>query len=98
VSSEPEGGELAALRDLVQSDGWTRFTAFVSETWGADATLRRIEAQVSAQALGDAAAVQDATQHVLSAAKAARALVAWPALRIEQLAATQKPSRWRKDR
>lgn len=86
-TDDQDGGELAALKGLLESDGWQAFTQHVEQTWGPAATLQRIEAGVSKVPLGDQDAVHDMTQHVLSAQKQIKTLVQWPSDRIAQLSA-----------
>jgi len=92
--------EVRDLKDLLASPGWRRFVALVDGTHGPDATLQAIERTVGAVALGDQAAVHDATQHVLSASKAARGVVLLPTERIAHLTGQQvarKPfAAWRR--
>lgn len=90
ISDDVDAGELAALKELIQSDGWHRFRAAYGEAWGPEAILARVEASVAGVSLGNQAAVQDVTQHVLTAAKHMRAMMQWPDERIKQLTIGEK--------
>lgn len=92
--------EVRDLKDLLASPGWPRFVELINGAHGPEATLQQIEKTVGLVALGDQAAVHDATQHVISASKAARGVVHLPAERIAYLAgqkAIRKPfAAWRR--
>lgn len=93
-SNDEDGGELTALKDLLASDGWKRFTAYKDEQWGADATLQRMEAAMKIVPLGDQDAAHDAAQHVLSAQKQIKALLAWPSERVKLLTQAKPQRGW----
>ena len=77
--------ELRELRELITSAGWHRFTEMVDQQYGPEATLRRVEEKIAGVAMGNQDGVNDMTQHVLSAAKAARSAVLLPKERIAAL-------------
>jgi hypothetical protein len=77
--------EVRDLKELVSCPGWAVFTSLVNDAHGPEATLQAIERAVGLVAMGNQEAVQDATQHVISASKAARGVVHLPSERIAQL-------------
>lgn len=88
-----DDGEAHALKSLLESDGWRVFVTMLDSTYGPDATLAQIGRAVGQQAMGDQAAVNDATQHILSAQKRIMALKSWPQERIRQLSQEQAKKR-----
>lgn len=78
--------EVRDLKELVGSPGWTVFVDLVNRAHGPEATLQAIERTVGMVPMGNQDAVNDATQHVISAAKAARSVVQLPMERMAQLA------------
>lgn len=83
--------ELQEWRELVSTPGWARFTALVEEAYGPEATLRTLESKLGALPIGQQDAVDDMTQHVISAARAARGVVTIPKERIAQLTGHKSP-------
>jgi hypothetical protein len=91
--TEDGDGELPALKGLLESEGWRIYCQHLDALWGADAALAAIGRAVSVVPMGDQLAVNDATQHVLSAQKHIMALKRWPAERIRELSTSHTSRR-----
>jgi hypothetical protein len=87
--TEQDLANLHAVQEMLQSDGWQVFETWIDQEWGDGATLRKVEASVGRQPMGDQDAVTDSTQHVLSQQKAVRAMVQLPRSRVQAL--SEKP-------
>jgi hypothetical protein len=84
----PEGGEAAALRELVSSEGWRRFAEFVGKEWGDTACIQKITAALTARvAAGDEDGERQTSTQILAAQREIRKLLAWPTARIAALKA-----------
>ena len=83
-------GELVALKDLLESEGWALFTQMVEKSWGPDAFARKVEQAVEGAAMGDQNAVNDLAQHVISKRKAVLAVMELPKERLRQLTAKKE--------
>ena len=92
--------ELQEWRELVQTPGWARFLAAVEDAYGPEATLRMLESKLGALPIGQQDAVDDLTQHIISAARAARGVLTIPKERIAQLTGQKSPAKpfalWRR--
>lgn len=88
------------MKDLIASPGWARFLEMVQTAYGPEATLRTLESKLAGVPLGEQSAVDDMTQHVISAARAVRGVVQLPKERLAQLtgqsADTRPFSLWRR--
>jgi len=87
-----ESGELGALRELVASEGWKRFTEQVEQEWGDRACIQKIRAAMRVLPVGDEDAERQTSVQILAAQREVQKLVAWPATRIAILKAP-KPKR-----
>jgi hypothetical protein len=82
----PEGGEAAALRELVASEGWKRFSEFVGKEWGDTACIQKITAALSGRvAVGDEDGERQTSTQILAAQREIRKLLAWPTARLAVL-------------
>lgn len=90
MSTEPSG-ELTALKELLASEGWAQVLAAYEREWGAEATLQKIQQRVAQVPMGDHDAVQDMTQHVLSAQRAVKLFLGQFAERVKALTTEEKP-------
>lgn len=92
--------EVRDLKDLVSSPGWARFLDMVNAAYGPDATLQALEAKLGKLPMGHQDAVDDMTQHIISAAKAVRGVVQLPKERLSALTGQAQVSKpfalWRR--
>lgn len=87
-------GELTALRDLVQSQGWTVLKAHFEREWGPSGYGWRIQDALSQIPQGPERAYEVAriAEQVTATTKAMNEMIAWPSERIAELQ-SPKPSR-----
>lgn len=85
--------EIAALKELVASDGWRVFLQMVDAEWGAEQVLARQEAALADVERGNQDAINDTVQQIQNTRKAVYALLSRVNQRIGQLAQAKKP--WR---
>ena len=67
--------QLAALKDLVESDGWKLYLAHVAEAWGPEAFERALDQALDGADPADETAV---TRRMRDTFKGVRADVTWP--------------------
>lgn len=96
ASTEQDGGELAALRDLVQSEGWKILRLHAGSEWGPIGYGERMRKALTAVANGPDRAYEIAqhAEQVEATSKAVDELIAWPTARIKALeapAASRQP-------
>lgn len=85
-------GERDALRDLLNSPGWTLFERFCESQYGDVACVQQIDRALAAIPLGDEDAVKDSIRQIRASATAVKYVLAWPKQRFDEVS-TQKPDR-----
>lgn len=90
-----DSGELAALKDLLQSEGWTLLTAHLDKTWGPVGYGWQMQTALATIPHGPDRAYELArvAEQVDATARAVNDIVAWPLERIHQLTEPAKPKR-----
>lgn len=86
--TEEQGGhELAALRELVGSEGWLILKQRAATEWGPEGYGRRMQAAISSVANGPDRAYELAqiAEQVDATARAVNELISWPAARLGAL-------------
>lgn len=97
MSTDDISADVVALKDLLESDGWRMFLTMIDQEWGADATLGKIEKVLQQIPPGQQLAVDDATQQVLAAQRAVRAIKELPRTKLGQLTMQPKSRNpWRR--
>lgn len=84
---------LAALKELVQSDGWKLFADYIDSAWGSTACLEKIDSALKDVDRGDDNAERSTVAQIRVAARQIQALKEWPKLRIAQLTQSEKTRR-----
>lgn len=82
-------GEIRALTDLLESDGWALVLQAIEAEWGAEAYAARID-QALATARHERRSAEEDIGELGAAARAVKVLVKWPAERISQLRKSQE--------
>lgn len=87
---------VSALRDLVQTHGWTLLKAQATREWGPQGYGERMAEAISKVPNGPDRAWELArvAEQTDATARAIRALIDWPNQEIRRLAVTKKTSRW----
>lgn len=87
--AEREQTELEALTDLLSSDGWLRFQAFIEQEWGAEAYARKIDQAIVAAKNAGHSAEGDICE-IGAAARAVRIAAQWPAKRLAEIRGSRR--------
>lgn len=77
--------ELTDLQQLIGSDGFKRFQAYIEQEWGAEAQMAKIDGVLKALTPGNVDGEYTTVSQVRAAAKQIQQLVRWPEQRIAQL-------------
>ena len=93
TEDDGDGGEREALQLLVTSAGWPVFLRLVEDDWGAEQTLAKINAALSAVSRGDHDAATDTVQQIQTARREVYRILEKPKERIAQLTVRQKSGR-----
>lgn len=88
--TEDSSPDVAALRELLQSDGWRLFQALIEQEWGAAATLRKIDHALVEIPRGDRDAVNDTVQQIQASRREVLKVLGLPQARVSQLAPEEK--------
>lgn len=90
---DSDGWERDTLKAFVESDGYKLFLRLIEAEWGADATLKKIDAALQDVARGDSTAVNDTVQQIQAARRAVQSAVGLPYQRLRQVGAPKLPDR-----
>lgn len=85
-----ETDEKQALTDLIESDGWAYLTKAAEVQWGDAAVIQLINQALANVPRGDQQGTQDTVAQILTSQRDVRAILAWPKLRLAQLAGAEK--------
>jgi hypothetical protein len=88
---DPDINERESLKALIESDGWTLFSASVNQQWGPNAQIAMIDRALDSVPRGDHEAAQDTVQQIRASARAALATLEYPSMRLAQLRAKDEP-------
>lgn len=91
-ATERDGGELAALRDLQQSEGWKLLLGYLEREWGPAGYGWRMQKALSEIPRNGERAYEIAriAEQIDATSEAVNQITSWPQERIQQLAAPAK--------
>lgn len=87
---DQDDGELRALTELLQSEGWKAYRALTDQEWGPEPTLNKLEAATKLFQRGETDAVHDTVQQIQASRREVLKVLELPAARIRALTPKKK--------